>query len=268
MVFLAQTYAYNVVLCCVALLCVYELVTVFSANKPILLGLTMAVFVALITLLPEDLVARWFVMLVFCFTILYFSIAVVSIEIIDIEKSALMYVMTILLAGGFIAFMMLKSRFEAFGGDANFSFFLCVALPLSGDAFAYFFGSKYGKHKLSPRISPHKSVEGAVASVAFAPLYSLLFLFIYSLTPGYKNGLLCAMGFGKLALVFVILGVFVAFFGIIGDLLASAIKRYCGVKDFGRIMPGHGGMVDRLDSVCFTAPITAFTLIWYWRLLV
>lgn len=113
------------------------------------------------------------------------------------------------------------------------------------DIFAYLVGRKFGKHKLCPTISPKKTVEGAVAGVLCVIIAFLLFTFIvnnvFSLNLNY--------------LVMILMGLVSAIVGQFGDLSASSIKRYCGIKDFGTIMPGHGGILDRCDSILFVAPI-------------
>lgn len=114
------------------------------------------------------------------------------------------------------------------------------------DTFAYFIGSKFGKHKLSPKISPKKSVEGAVAGVVGTTLTAIV------------TFLICNHFFfvlDTIKLWEVILGTMVlCILGMFGDLSASVIKRNYGEKDFGTIFPGHGGVIDRMDSFLFTMP--------------
>jgi phosphatidate cytidylyltransferase len=122
------------------------------------------------------------------------------------------------------------------------------------DTGAYFIGINFGKHRLTPKLSPKKSVEGAVGGTLTAVAAG--FLFGWALTyfiPEYK-GLHLAIG-----------GAIVCFAGSVfaqfGDLTASAIKRYKDIKDFGKILPGHGGVLDRFDSVIFTAPVVYLTIL-------
>ena len=113
------------------------------------------------------------------------------------------------------------------------------------DTAAYFVGRAFGKHKLCPLISPHKTVEGAIGGVFFAVLFFVLFCFGYSkLRSGVHISYLAAT----------IDGAVCAVMGIVGDLMASVVKRQRGIKDFGHIMPGHGGVMDRFDSFLFVAP--------------
>lgn len=115
----------------------------------------------------------------------------------------------------------------------------------STDTFAYFTGKFIGKHKLIPHVSPNKTVEGSVGGVVGAMLICVIYLMITDLI--YKTNI---MWLPAGMLVGLIGGVFSQ----LGDLVMSAIKRDTGVKDFGKIFPGHGGFLDRFDSVIFIAP--------------
>ncbi len=129
-------------------------------------------------------------------------------------------------------------------------FYVVVALanPWLADAGAYFGGSRFGKKKLCPKISPKKTVEGAVSGFIIGTVLSLLVGIIFEAF-FFKNGETVNYIY---LLIFSLLGAVVS---IVGDLSFSLIKRSCGVKDYGSLMPGHGGMLDRFDSVIFTAPI-------------
>ncbi len=113
------------------------------------------------------------------------------------------------------------------------------------DIMAYFTGRFLGKHKLSPSISPKKTVEGSIGGIVFCAFSFLLYGFIVGkitgLTPNYP--------------ILFLAGAVMSVFAQIGDLAASLIKREHGVKDFGKIMPGHGGVMDRFDSVLAVAPL-------------
>lgn len=113
------------------------------------------------------------------------------------------------------------------------------------DTCAYEIGTRFGKTKLCEKISPKKTVEGSVAGVV-GVVISYIILAIIS------NKFL---GMNINYLIIIIMGIVTSIIGQFGDLSASLIKRYCGVKDFGNIMPGHGGILDRFDSLLFTAPM-------------
>lgn len=111
------------------------------------------------------------------------------------------------------------------------------------DIFAYFIGRHFGKHKLTA-VSPNKTVEGAVAGVVGAILLGILFTILCNTIWGVGiNYLLIGCIMAVLSIV-----------GQIGDLAASSIKRYCEIKDFSELIPGHGGMLDRIDSIIFVLP--------------
>ena len=115
------------------------------------------------------------------------------------------------------------------------------------DAGAYFIGCKFGKHKLIPDVSPNKSVEGAIGGVLVSIVFNVLYGFVVSSLGGAKVEYL------SLAL----LGLVLSVVAMVGDLIASLIKREYGIKDYSNVLPGHGGIVDRFDSVF---PIATFLL--------
>jgi len=117
----------------------------------------------------------------------------------------------------------------------------------STDTFAYFTGKFFGKHKFMPDVSPKKTIEGVIGGIIFCSLSFVLYGFIisriqkFTAEPNYII-LACA-------------GVATSIIAILGDLSTSAIKRNYGIKDFGAILPGHGGILDRFDSVMAVAPV-------------
>ncbi|MCH5297092.1 MAG: phosphatidate cytidylyltransferase [Ruminococcus sp.] len=128
-----------------------------------------------------------------------------------------------------------------------FYFITIFALPWMADAGGFFIGVTLGKHKLCPSISPKKTVEGVIGGVVFCVISAVLvgLLFQYLITPNIK------INFFAL----ILLGVIDAPISIVGDLGFSLIKRRYNIKDYGSIFPGHGGMLDRFDSIIFTAPV-------------
>lgn len=132
--------------------------------------------------------------------------------------------------------------------DGVYLLIFSVCAAWMTDIFAYFVGSKFGKHKLCPQISPKKSVEGAIGGVAGSVLLSVLLLFVFNR--------FVFEGASKLSYIAVIvLSIILSVVGMFGDLAASTIKRNFGIKDFGNLLPGHGGIMDRFDSALFVMPV-------------
>ena len=119
---------------------------------------------------------------------------------------------------------------------AIFVFILLVIV--STDIGAYFIGSKIGKHKLAPLLSPNKSVEGSIGGIVLALLTTSIYLNFITLPYSY--------------IIMLLIAIILSITGQFGDLLESAFKRHFGVKDSGTILPGHGGILDRFDSILFT----------------
>jgi phosphatidate cytidylyltransferase len=119
------------------------------------------------------------------------------------------------------------------------------------DSGAYFIGRKFGKYKLVPSISPGKTIEGAAAAFILTILFSLLFAEYFSLSM-------------KASLSYAII---ITFFSILGDLFESHIKRSANLKDSGTIIPGHGGVMDRIDGICSSIPIIFSVIILFPNLL-
>lgn len=128
--------------------------------------------------------------------------------------------------------------------------FLALLANFGSDTAAYFAGRALGRHKLAPSISPGKTWEGTIAGLLGAVVISLLF------TLSWPLGLPISYGAA------IILGLLISVFGQLGDLVESLLKRNMGVKDSGRLLPGHGGALDRIDSVVFAGVVVYYYVIW------
>lgn len=117
------------------------------------------------------------------------------------------------------------------------------------DTCAYCVGVLIGKHKMAPKLSPKKSVEGAVGGVVGAALLTVIYCMIFKNAMGVDNSHI---------VILAVISAVGALVSMVGDLTASAIKRNYDIKDYGRLIPGHGGILDRFDSVIFTAPMIYF----------
>jgi len=173
-------------------------------------------------------------------------IAVVRHGTLPPERVGLLWLLPTAAVAGFTALAALRNEPEGL-----FLVFLALVIPWLSDTGAYFTGVAFGKHKLCPVISPKKTVEGLIGGILFAMLAAAATGWLYGLWCGHPVQL-CWWGILLAAAVGTPLSVF-------GDLFASVVKRRFGVKDYGKIMPGHGGVMDRFDSVLPTA-------IWLWLL--
>jgi phosphatidate cytidylyltransferase len=143
------------------------------------------------------------------------------------------------------------------------SFYLLYLLLVvwAGDIFAYFIGKSIGRHRMSPRISPHKTWEGAIASVAASVAVGLLmFHYAVPISTALLNAHLINLQDGVFnnqptLIPIIALSVVLNIAAQLGDLVESLIKRGANVKDSGAILPGHGGMFDRIDALLFAAPV-------------
>mgnify|MGYP004471620851 FL=1 len=176
-----------------------------------------------------------------------FMIAVVALHGKTDFKTVFSAEVITLYAVTFMSFIT-KSRAD-FGTPEMLLIFICA---WSSDTGAYFAGTFFGKHKLIPHVSPKKTVEGAIGGVALSALVSMAYMYILQ-----KSGIdFLVTKYSYMAAVGAAASVLSQF----GDLAASAIKRDCGVKDYGKIFPGHGGFMDRFDSVMYIAPFVYYVL--------
>ncbi len=146
----------------------------------------------------------------------------------------------------YILFLMLAIAYvrdSAFYGE--WMIWLIFAIAFGSDSSAYFVGVNFGKHKLVPKLSPNKTIEGAFGGLVGSGLIGGgfgLFMLIYGPFSSWSQ-----------VLILCVVGVFGSLVSQVGDLVGSAMKRQTGIKDFGKIIPGHGGILDRLDSILVTA---------------
>lgn len=171
------------------------------------------------------------------------------------SKIAISLVATLGIGLSFSSFILLRDKSNVAG-----LFYILVAFGSAwfADTGAYFTGVLFGKHKLCPNISPKKTIEGLIGGIVWNVGLLCLLALVY--TKVYASlGTPLSVNYISIS----ILAVATAFAGVAGDLVASVIKRQIGIKDYGNLIPGHGGIMDRFDSILFTAPtiyfVTLFT---------
>ena len=171
---------------------------------------------------------------VLAMAIYLFAVIVFQFGKLDMGKIGLTFMTSVYIIGANAGVIVLRDVPEV----GKFLYLIPFVFAWVTDSFAYFTGRLFGKHKLIPQVSPKKTVEGAIGGFVFCALTALLY------------GLIVKCGFGVTP-NYVVLGLSGIAIGVvsqIGDLVMSAIKRQQGVKDFGWMLPGHGGILDRFDS--------------------
>ena len=178
------------------------------------------------------------------FMIIAFSVMIASHKKITYIELVYALLGTLLISFG----MSSLSLICTYSVSITFFFVTAFALPWMADAGGFFVGATLGKHKLCPKISPKKSVEGAIGGIAGAVLLNVLLLFLFKKFIFESEPRLSYIGVALLSIVLSIVSMF-------GDLAASTVKRNFGIKDFGKLLPGHGGIMDRFDSALFVLPV-------------
>lgn len=176
---------------------------------------------------------------IFIFTLLLFLIIIFSKGSYRLEHIGVVFLVSMIIPFFYSTLLYVRSL-----ENGQYSIFLVFIGAFGTDVGAYFTGMLFGKHPLAKHISPKKTVEGALGGAATAVCFFLIFYFII-----YK-----VFGQAMNIPLLVIAAFMTSVLSQVGDLSASIIKRTFNVKDFGQIMPGHGGLFDRFDSVLFASP--------------
>lgn len=241
---------YPLVISVVAVIAVYEILRAIGAHKELVLSapayvLTLAFPIASY-FVESDGVMTLLLALAACIFVYIFwlmAVCVFSKGRVAFSRVGEIFATATYVSVSFTSLTLVRYVDREYG---MFFVFLAFMLPWTCDVAAYVVGSLLGKHKLIPEVSPKKTVEGAIGGIVF----SALFCFLYGLAVDMllENAVVNY-------LVLVLLGVILSVVSQIGDLIASVIKREHDIKDYGRIFPGHGGIMDRFDSVLAVSTI-------------
>lgn len=183
--------------------------------------------------------------------VLVFLIGVYRKEV-AVKRMAAVFVMAIIVTMALSCMSYLRTVSSVRDSDGLFYVILSLLMAWMSDTGAYFVGTFLGKHKLCPKLSPKKTVEGLFGGIATSLLISVLAGVCYQAWVLKDAAQISYGGVLLLALICAPLSV-------MGDLAASLVKRVCGVKDFGKLFPGHGGIMDRFDSLLPVLPVVYFT---------
>ena len=243
---LGNTYVVDITFAIVAGLSLHEYFNAFKgkAHPVIWMGYVSSFLIALIHVIPvQHAITIVSVLIPIGITILFLQFILSNMKT-NINDIAITF-FGICYISLFLMFVPLIHAMEY----GKFLVWLVLAAAWGTDILAYLVGKTFGKHKFS-KISPNKTIEGCIAGVIGAVLFGAGLVFVFN------NVFDMNFSYVTVILIEIILSVV----GQIGDFAASSIKRYVGIKDFSNLIPGHGGMLDRLDSIIFIAPF-AYMLI-------
>ncbi len=259
---LFDTFVFNIAIAAICLLAIHEVFRAFQLEKTACLYWGFVPYTLLVMF--SDLGKVRVMLLPFSYLFaLYLAVCVIRhSKSIEFAKLGGMVLYACIILFCFYSFIYLKQLLprEIYGYDALYFIFLALGFAWGGDSAAYFAGRAFGKHKFAPVVSPNKTVEGAIGGVLGSMLLGVLVTLCYTALHGQLEGVrLHSAGLQFYAVIVLLAGVG-SVLGIVGDLFASVVKRQCGIKDYGTIFPGHGGIMDRFDSVIFIAPLVAMVV--------
>lgn len=241
----SHTPIFTVVVSLLSLVGVYEMLRCLKVHKKcgiLIPSLSLAILTPACARLIDGTkaFAPWAIAAVVLFIFWLNAYCVISKGKIEYSRCASAMMSVIYITVGFSSLILLRDSI-----DGNFVFLLVFIGAWITDTMAYFTGYLFGRHKLIPEISPKKTVEGAIGGTLFSGVAFVIYGIIVTNSSDVKMNLLTLF----------IAGVISAVVAQFGDLTASVIKREAGIKDYGNIFPGHGGILDRFDSIIALAPV-------------
>ena len=241
-----DTFLFDLVLSAVCLIAIHEVFSAMGFGKKQWYLYAAAVPLTLLVMLSTSQMVRGLLLPAAFLTVLFYNVCQIAhVKTLDFGKLTGFIYFSGVITFCFYSLIHLKRMlpFAEYRYDAIYFILLILCFAWGGDTAAYFAGRAFGRHKLAPIVSPHKTVLSAkynVISIQVQPKHYLVLL-----------------GMGAVASVL----------GILGDLFASSVKRQVGIKDYGTIFPGHGGILDRFDSVMFIAPFVSIAVRYFFYLL-
>ena len=229
-----------------------EMLKCIGAAKEMLLAVPavlMSAALSVLAFLFEDNVkdfAVGFMTASFVFLILLYTVSILSKGKITVDSVFSVFASVVYVTFAFSSLVLLRGR-----EGGGYLVVIAIFMPLISDIFAYFCGVFFGRHKLIPEVSPKKTVEGSAGGMFFCGVG----LIVFAIVVAKMNG--SPVSFSLCIRMFAV-GLIVSAISQIGDLLASVIKRRYGIKDYGKLFPGHGGVLDRFDSILAVSPIILF----------
>ena len=243
--YFSDTLAFPIVFGLCAIVGVYEMLGCVGMRRNFIVSLSLYVMTVIVAVLSQTIKPLSYFMSAYASSLflvltILFAVSVLSEGKVPIDKTCVAFTTCSYVITGFISVIALRNA-----PHGIYLYLLPFIVPWFSDTFAYLCGRLFGRHKLIPSVSPNKTIEGSIGGIVF--------------------GIGGCMGYGLLLSeftnsplhiwVFAVLGLFISVASQIGDLIFSLIKRRYGIKDYGFIFPGHGGLLERFDSVIATAPL-------------
>ena len=237
-------YVFDIGIGIITIIAIYEYTNVYKASSiNVITPIIVFGFIVTYTLVFLNL-SKYNIMIIYLVTLISMATPILK-EKYDIISSAVTVIGYIYIVEFFS--LLIPIRSHEYGSSL---IWLVLLISFFCDTFAYYIGKNFGKHKLCPKVSPKKTIEGSLGGI-FGSIVGVVLW-------GYLNP---HINFNWTLLI--IMAVVASIISQIGDLSASLIKRYNGVKDYGKIMPGHGGILDRFDSILFTTPVVYCYIIFF-----
>lgn len=244
--FFSDTIVFPIAVALLSLLGIYEILGCIGMRSHAEVSVPAFLLAGVTPLLTRNFASRYtflafLTLILFAYLLYLLALGVFSHRRLDLEKLATTYMCVVYIVTAFVSMILLRDR--PFG---MYLLFIAMFGPWGSDVFAYLCGRFFGRHKQIPDVSPKKTVEGALGAVIFCGIAAVAFGYIVSLLdPSIEY-----VGYFALLLA----GMVVSVVAQVGDLIFSFIKRKYDVKDYGKILPGHGGILDRFDSVLGVVP--------------
>lgn len=230
----------NIFIALIASLAMAEICTVMGIMKFFSVTIPTLLFVSIMPIIGDNLVWQT---CYYIYTVIMLGVLVFDSRL-KLKEVAIVYMMAIVITVSLSKIVAIRDFGEELG-----SFYVLVTLGIAwmSDTGAYFSGKYLGKNKLCPDVSPKKTIEGFIGGVITCVISLVMIGFIF-------NNFIFPHKYQINYFTIIILALFGSMLSALGDLCFSVIKRSCHVKDFGNVIPGHGGILDRFDSVIFVAP--------------
>ncbi|HCC34821.1 MAG TPA: hypothetical protein DEQ02_04005 [Ruminococcaceae bacterium] len=256
--FFCHTIILNISIAAVSVVALWEVLYSTKYITDNLLLAVSAVFAGVFPFLGLPYMQPYVLIIFYGYFLLLFGVMILKREKTVPEQISLVFMMSVVLPLALSTLIYLRdiasyTSFKLTREDGVFYIILAVMGACVSDAGGYFVGSAIGRHKLAPSISPKKSVEGLIGGIVFNLIFFIAAGCIYQYFYGAK------VSFA----VITVLAVVSSFLATLGDLAFSVVKRHCHIKDFGSIMPGHGGIMDRFDSLILVAPFTFVAAVYF-----